>query len=61
MDWWVILQVVVGVLITVGIVLFVTYFQKPKYKFTMNDAEYYGWRHDNCFANPHWRNLDWQL
>ncbi len=30
MDWWVVLQIVVGASITIGIVVFVEYFRKPK-------------------------------
>ena len=32
MNWWVVLQIVVGALITIGIVVFVEYFRKPKLK-----------------------------
>lgn len=37
MDWWVVLQIIIGALATVGIVVFVEYFRKPKLKLKIAD------------------------
>ncbi len=37
MDWLIVLQIVIGALITIGIVVFVEYFRKPKLKLTIAD------------------------